>query len=151
MAADDMATQLRKLARDMDAVGPKLSREIPKRMRKVAVPMVADIRAEARTLPERGGFAEYIAGSRITIQTRTSVQRAGVSVVGLRSKSGGFVDLRAVNRGRLRHPVFGDRDRWRTQQIRPGFWDRAIERRQQDVVSAMQAMMGEIRADLEKN
>ena len=78
--ADDMAAQLRRLARDLDAVAPKLSREIPKRMRQVAVPMVGDIRAESRTLPRHGGFAEYIAASRITIQTRTSVRRAGVSV-----------------------------------------------------------------------
>lgn len=35
-------------------------------------------------------------------------------------------DVSSLNRGRLRHPLFGNRRRWYNQQIRPGFWSQTL-------------------------
>lgn len=40
--------------------------------------------------------------------------------------AGEKADLAAINRGRLRHPVYG-RPPWVIQSIRPGFVDRVME------------------------
>jgi len=42
-------------------------------------------------------------------------------------------DLVALNRGYLRHPLFGNRDFWFEQSVEPGWWDRAMEEGQDDV------------------
>lgn len=45
-----------------------------------------------------------------------------------RTASGGKErDLRSLNRGRLRHPLYGNRGFWFDQSVTPGFWDRPLE------------------------
>lgn len=38
-----------------------------------------------------------------------------------------------VNRGRLRHPLFGDRGSWFTNQVQPGFWTITLNAQSDDV------------------
>jgi len=96
-----------------------LRRQLAREMRVGARPLVAVARAEARdSLPRRGGLAETVAGGRFAISVRTTAAAAAVSVVG-KSR----FDLRAMNRGRLRHPVYGDRSRWVSQSITPHWFD----------------------------
>ena len=49
----------------------------------------------------------------------------------------GEMDLRALNAGRLRHPLYGNRSHWYPQRIAPGFVDKAIERGTRDVREEM--------------
>jgi hypothetical protein len=147
---NDAANQLRRLARDVEAAGLKVRREIVPRLRTAAVPMVDDIRGNADRLPAHGGFSRVIRESSITVRANTSARSAGVTIVGVRRKTGGMVDLRAVNAGKLRHPVFGNTDTWVNQNIPAGFWDRAIEKNRQRVYNAMTHLMDEIKRDIEK-
>lgn len=55
-----------------------------------------------------------------------SVTKAGVKLVWKHQR--GKSDLKALNRGRLRHPLFGNRSHWYEQQIPSGMWDKAIEK-----------------------
>jgi hypothetical protein len=50
--------------------------------------------------------------------TTLSGRRAGVRVEARSRQS----RLGALNAGRLRHPLFGNRDHWFTQAVRPGFF-----------------------------
>jgi len=42
-------------------------------------------------------------------------------------------DLNSINSGRLRHPLFGNRNYWYNQNVEPGFWDEAMRRGEKNV------------------
>lgn len=106
------------------------------------VPIVRErIKAVAvATLPETGGLGDWVAGTRITAQVTLKGRDAGVRMRGGRNSKGSRSDIRAIDRGRVRHPSWGRRGRgeWHTQDVVPGFftdtaaqapeWDAAIER-----------------------
>ncbi len=143
------AAELRRLARDLEAAGPKLRREIPKGMRKAAAVMIPDIRASATSiLPKRGGLNTYVAESGIRIATNTGSSSTGVTVVGKRTKRGGAVDLEALNKGTVRHPVFTS-GTWVAQSVRPNFWDDAVQRNESAVQAAMLGVIDKIRREFE--
>lgn len=98
------------------------------------VPVVrARIKATAvSTLPHRGGLGTWVAATKITASV--TLQRKAVfirlrggrrSVSNLRGgAAGGQSDIRAIDRGRVRHPSWGRRFRgqWFTQTVPPGFF-----------------------------
>lgn len=43
------------------------------------------------------------------------------------------MDLASLNRGRLRHPLYGNREHWYDQHVKPEFWDRAMRKGEDDV------------------
>ena len=117
--------QLAKLQRVAAAVGgvPKdVRRECERGLRQATAPMRRTFRAGALGyLPLRGGLGEWVtAGMRF----RTSVSLSPNPRLRISASIPGH-DLPALNRGRDRHPVFGHRDRWVTQTVRPHFWDDA--------------------------
>jgi hypothetical protein len=114
------ADKLARLSRALKDAGDKdLRRELGAGLRRAARPMRETFKAGALGfLPHRGGLAEEVAvGMRFTTKVGTG---ANPSVRITASLPGH--DLPAINRGRLRKPVFGNRKVWVTQQIRPGFW-----------------------------
>lgn len=50
--------------------------------------------------------------------------------------------IRTVDRGTLRHPVYGNRDAWVNQRIKPGFWS--------EVLSKSEVPLKEIREAIQK-
>ena len=38
------------------------------------------------------------------------------------------VDLYSLDRGELRHPLFGDREHWYDQQVPAGWWSKSLNR-----------------------
>lgn len=117
--------ELEKLGRQLREVGDKeLRRELYKGVNRATKQLKADVKQEAAvSLPRRGGLAKLIASSRLSTSTRTTGRDPGVRITGRLSGH----DLQAIDRGRLRHPVFGNRSRWVTQQIRPGFFTRPLQ------------------------
>jgi len=139
--------QLRALSADLKAAGSDLRKEIPKGMREAAKPVVKQIKANASTvLPASGGLAATIAASKITVRTRTTGTRAGVGIIGIHRKASGLLDLKAVDRGQLRHPVFGDPTVWVTQSVGAKFWNMAIDKAGPHVQRAMLKVIDDIRA-----
>jgi hypothetical protein len=93
-------------------------------MRAEAKPMVPAVReSAATTLPRGGGLAALIAGSKFGVRTRLSSRSLGVKIVGASPHN-----IAAMNRGRLRHPVYGH-DVWVTQQVEPGWFDKPLQKR----------------------
>lgn len=79
-------------------------------------------------LPHRGGYASTMfATVRVEIVTRLSGRvtvRARVFARGSKE----LRDVASVNRGRLRHPLFGNRLHWYDTRVKPGFVDSAASR-----------------------
>ena len=145
----DGGEQLRRLARDLDGASAKLRRELPTRMRRAGERLVPPIRASAaERLPKRGGLNRYVAESAIRVVVSTAPSTTKVAVVGRLPKRGGRVDLEALNAGQVRHPVFTT-GVWVEEKIRPGFWDDAVAKHEDQVRAEVVGVMDEIRRKLE--
>jgi hypothetical protein len=119
------ANELEAIGRRFKAAGAKgLRKELLAGIRKTNKPTISAIRANAlATLPRRGGLAAEVAGSRIGTRSRLSGNRVGVEIRGV-----GRIGLTTLNRGRLRHPVYGNRGTWVQQQVPAGWFTDPIEK-----------------------
>lgn len=109
---------VRRLGSDRRIVN-NMAREI----RAAGPPIRAEIRRSAlATLPKRGGLNRWVAASRVTVRVRRGASSAGVTVVGGRNSSRGRSDLKRIDAGRVRAPLWGDRRYWHLQSVRPGFF-----------------------------
>jgi hypothetical protein len=128
------------LQRKLKAVDRRdLRRELNRGLRDGAKPLIGDARDAARSeLPSTGGLADRVAGKPMSI----SITQAGVQV---RIKG---VDAVSTNRGRLRHPVYGNREVWVTQSIKPGWFTDRMRREapkvRPDLVRAMERVAEKI-------
>jgi hypothetical protein len=97
-------------------------RELGSELHQEAEPIPAAVRAAAHNLlPEAGGLAGLVADSRMGVSVQTSTREAKVTVAAV---SG--MDLPRIDKGRVRHPVFGNREHWETQSVPPGFFTRTV-------------------------
>lgn len=123
---DDVA----KLAKDLKAAGNK---DLPKEMRaagkRIAEPAQEAIRQAALdTLPSKGGLNEWVAGRlKFSTLVRLSGSNVGIRIKTKHRGKTGLSDLAAINRGRVRHPLYGNRDHWYLTQITPGFVGKALD------------------------
>lgn len=142
------AQQLARLARDLKIAGRNdLRREMLRGLRQAARPAAAAIRESAREkLPKRGGLADLIAEqTHITVRSRTSANRAGVFVITTDPH-----DIGRMNRGILRHPVFGNRDVWVGQAITPGWWTDPLLALEPNVQREMAKVLNDVARKLEQ-
>lgn len=119
-----VAGQLRK------AAARDLTRELRKGQRAAFRPLQKEIKAEAlATLPKsRPTHYGAIMSKAVKVSVTTGTGRTALTA---RVYARGKVehrDVAAVNAGRLRHPVFGNRKKWVMQRVRPGFVDRPADR-----------------------
>ncbi|HXJ27346.1 MAG TPA: hypothetical protein VNH17_16655 [Streptosporangiaceae bacterium] len=120
----EAASELESIARHLRRAGEgELVRELTRAMRDAVGTVPDDIRAGLRPkLPDRYA-ATLDADLRLGVNVRTNERDPGVSVTGqARSKAR---KLRNLDEGRLTHPVFGNREEWRTQEepsVQPGWF-----------------------------
>lgn len=119
------AGDLRVLSARLKAAGEVgLRRNMAAAVRRGTAPARAAAKAKvAEVMPHSGGLAALMARSSVTTQIRTGARSTGVTVRmrGPKDASGKTVDVVSLNRGRLRHPLFGNRDYWFDQQV-PAYW-----------------------------
>lgn len=143
-----------------------LGKQMGKALQAAGKPLRADIRKSAETLlPHSGGYAALMSKSlrfRQGLKTARTTARVELKVwaAGPRQER----DVRAVNAGRLRHPVHGKRRyiKWRTrpdgtrvripdpgeprlnpwvaQKVKPGFVDRPVDRIGPEITRQMAAV-----------
>ena len=112
-----------------------VERELEVALRRAARPMADVARQGARdTLPRKGGLAEVIAATKFSTTVRISGNNVVAQVIG-RSRH----DLAALDRGRDRHPVFGNRKVWVNQRITPGWFSRSERTAEAIAMKAMEA------------
>lgn len=130
MASVKGADQLEALGRRLKAAGGNnLRKELLRGIRASNKGTIAKIRASARTeLPHSGGLAELVSRSRIGTRTRLTGTGAGVTITGTGKN---VRNLRGLNEGRLRHPVFARAENrkhwaWVSQAVRPHWFDQPV-------------------------
>lgn len=135
------AAKLHKLAARMRAEGRQdLLRQMSEALTKASDPVKDKIREEASAvMPASGGYKEALDKSlKFRVQRRGASAQSEVTLTTYATGKAERRDIRALNKGNLRHPVFG-RSRagkrkgerianpWAVTSIRAGFWDRGVE------------------------
>lgn len=142
--------ELAALARDLKAAGNKdLRKEMLRGLRTAARPAVGAVRASAEAiLPHTGGLAHAVATSAITTRTTTSARSAGVRVVATGKQHAH--NIRRLDEGKLRHPVFGNRNAWVDQDVPPHWFTRPLEQLEPTVQVAMRRVLTNVARQLEQ-
>lgn len=114
MRVDDRGS-ITVIKRELARLGDKeLKKAFYKGLNEATKPMRRNAQEEAaRRLPRRGGLNARVAKERLS----TSSSRGGVAIVGPRRKQ-----LKRIDEGFVRHPVFGNREVWVTQRVTPGYF-----------------------------
>ncbi len=101
--------------------------EIRRDMRKPLPALRRSVRAQAlATLPSTGGLGAWVAKARMTVQLRDRGRTAGLRIkLSRKASDGDKADLTGLDEyGRLRHPLYGDRNHWFGQTVTKGFFTR---------------------------
>jgi hypothetical protein len=102
-----------------------LLRELRKEMRKPVPPLRRKIKRRALAMmPRRGGLNRWVASTRITAKVQVSSRQLRVQLRGGRNSANKRSDMRAIDRGRVRHPSWGHRGRgaWHNQRVAAGYF-----------------------------
>jgi hypothetical protein len=147
------------LAKALEDFNKGLRKDTARGLREAASKIIPDIHDGTQRLPKRGGLAAYV--DALNIRATASVSKAGkarVRIVGKRRKTGGSVDLKRINQGRLRHPIpqrKAERERgrktlWVTQDVTKGFWDYAFDKNLALIKAELVKIVDEFRAKYRK-
>ncbi|MGA5076256.1 hypothetical protein ACPC37_01315 [Streptomyces griseoincarnatus] len=163
--------QLVTLSRRLRAAGgPRLQRNMARRIRRAAEPLHRDLRGAVRGMPlqsegrkrnrhgqmGRGGpspttrpFRGMLAGGvRISVRQGAS-PGARVWIDRSRIEPKARNVLHQINEtGRLRHPVFGNRKRWTNQRGPAGWWTRRVQAGIPRMRSEVERVLADVRRDL---
>lgn len=121
----DGLDQLDALKRDYKAAGTReLKQELTAAGRRLDRPVSVAVRRRAESdLPSRNGLNKFVS-KRLQFHTTTQITGSGVR---FRFTTTGKADVRALNSGAFRHPLYGNRAFWYRQSIKGGFVDRALD------------------------
>lgn len=126
----DIAKEVAKLQRLERA---NLRKELRAAMASASKPARMRVKAdEMAFLPKRNGMAKKYAH----VPTQTySVSGDQVSMKWKQHRKGS--DLESLNRGRIRHPLFGHKRTWYNQAITPGMWSLSVKKEGAPIVDDM--------------
>ena len=127
-----------------------LRRELSNAINRAARPAVAAIR---RDMPEHmpNRYADVLRSDvPITIRQQSARRNFGVRVTAS-ERGARTVERRRLlrlDRGVLEHPLFGNRKRWYSQEVRPLFFEEPIMAQHQQIRDAVIRAMGDVAAKL---
>ena len=147
VAVGSGSAQLAALAVRLKVAGDKtLRRELLRGLKSGADPLVKKVAEAARAqLPHGGGLNEQVAGQKVKVQVRTGARTAGVRLTTTAP------DTSQTDSGFVRHPVFGNRKKWKTQQIpaAKGWWSQTLADGAPDVQPDLAAAMERVALEIE--
>lgn len=127
-----MATDIEGFLRELRAFDAR--REVLKEIRKEIKEPLPQLRKAWKAwalsnLPSRGGLNRWVARARIQAKFSTSGRIVGVRVILTRKSGGGDkADLnRLDSEGRIRHPLYGNRQHWYPQTVKANVFTRVWE------------------------
>ena len=94
----------------------------------------------ATVLPRKGGLAAQMAAGRVSLRAAGAGRNPRVRIVATTPH-----DLRSMDKGRLRHPVFGHKT-WVQQVIEPGAFSKPIEERAPQMREDMEQVIRSVAA-----
>lgn len=123
------ADQFKRLAAQIKAEGNKgLGQEMARALTKAVEPLGKAIEAEAGVVAPSGYRAALTRSLKHRRTVRANPRTASIRLTTTAKGKVENRDLPALNRGDLRHPVFGRRRKpWKVTRIEPGFHDRAVK------------------------
>lgn len=131
--------------------GRQIIRDMQGMIRRSAGPA---IRREVRvhvmaTLPKRGGLNAWVARAPVRIDVLTGGSSARVRVKVGRNSMTGRADLRGLDAGGVRHPLFGNRGRWYGNAVVPesisdGITEEGADQLERAVLFAVERMAARI-------
>nr|WP_223183181.1 hypothetical protein [Streptomyces sp. CBMA370] len=146
------------------AGGPRLQQNLARRVRRAAEPLHRDMRQTIRDLPitsqarragSRGGPSPTSRPLRATLADAVRISVRTTANPGARvwvDRAALPADLRgmaaALNEGRIRHPVFGNRRRWVQQNTTPLWWDRTVRAHTPRMRAEVERVLADVRHDL---
>jgi hypothetical protein len=108
-----------KLAGEVD-----LRKQMMRNIRVATLPARAAVRASAmETLPKEGGLNAWVAQATTRTSVLTGARTAGVVI---RVSKRGH-DMKDIDAGTVRHPVYGNRGTWVAQSVTPGFASKPLK------------------------
>lgn len=146
------AEQFRALGRDLRAAGLEgkgLRRELLRNLRAAGRPLTGAAREAALAdLPKHGGLNEWVASSKFSVRNRLSGNGVGMQIRGTKKDH----QLGSSNdKGEVRHPVHGHRDRtWTVTKVRRGWYTDALKKKAPAVQLAAFAAIQETNRKIEK-
>jgi len=154
--------QLRRLAAAVKATGDKgLGKEMSAALRKATKPIEAAIRSEAEAvMPSQGGYRGVLSKSlKVRVSQRIGSRRAALELKTFATGTKERRDIGALNKGVLRHPVYGrsrptrfgrQTNPWSVTRIRPDFHGRGTARAADDAQRELGKVMDDFAARLAK-
>jgi len=130
------------------SAGKGLKRELMTAVKKAAKPMEDEVRDHvAQYLPS--GYAPVIAKGLVVRPSQSTRGRSiGLKLIGHAKGRSKRRHIRVIDRGTLRHPVFGNTEVWVDQRVRPGFWSKPLaaarEKPAKEIRRAIQAVARKI-------
>lgn len=139
--------KLHTVYRDLKRVGDvDLKKALTKAIRESTKPLKGAVKQSFATgLPKRNGLAKLIADSRLTNVVKTGSQSAGVTI-----KATSLHHIASINKGKLRHRVFG-KGPWVSQAVRPNLFTAPIEQHKADIQKAVVKACEDIARELSDN
>lgn len=129
-------TELQNLARDLKEAGSKeFRKEFRDAGKRIGVPVGQAMKESAVSeLPHHGGLGTWVAARMVTtVQVRLAGANIGVRFKSRRRGVKGLSDLAALNNGRARHPLFGDKSHWYVTPVKAGWIGKALDPMADDI------------------
>lgn len=132
-----------RFAAKLKGAEPAVRRAIRKRLREAGKPLGEHVRDEGSgSMPSRGGLRSRLLGSPIAVALKTS----GIDIwVGNRRKS----QIAPLDRGVLRHPVYGNRKKWVAQDVPEGAYSEAWESASPEVRARFEQVLADVMKELD--
>lgn len=143
--------ELRRLSRQLRVLGDKeLSRELYRGLNRSVKPLTQRVKDYMpRHLPDR--YAEELAKTLKVRAYRRMGRDPRIDLIGkAKTKRGKERDLSSLNRGRLRHPLYGNRKHWFDQKVRPDWWTHPMISYAPYARKEIELVMGDVKRKLEK-
>ena len=144
MAALDVDTsEYKAFAQKLKGADKAVARSLRKRLREAGKPLAQGVIEDGpEGLPSGGGLADWLRQSKGAISmTQTKLQ--------IRLARGGKHDLNAINRGRLRHPLYGNRRVWVEQSVEAGTYDKAFEKHAEQALPEVERVLDDIMREIQ--
>lgn len=145
----DGAATLHRVAAQMRAQGAKdLSKQMSAALSKATNPVRVSIDTEAAAVMPSGYKALLTGSLRHRTSRRSSGNQARVILTTYADGKQERREIRSLEAGALRHPLFGRKKRWYVTHIRPGFHQRGTENAMEESRDAMIGVVREYAARL---
>lgn len=139
------AGPIRRYARQLRAEGKRLPGELRREAERGLAGVEREIRSRAGASVPRRYSRVLVPSLRFKRSVQLVRDGGGIRLTVWAVSPTGRRALDDLNEGRLRHPVFGDRERWYGQRVRPGMVTGPFEAGEKEVIKRLTKVRDDLR------